>query len=201
MKITEIMKDSDVTLQIEIQGQTLSLSTKSIFGMKDGLLVQRIKIGEGDLIWNSPCIVTIQNKRDNTTYIFNSMSIKPEDTQFGLVHKITSSSEGKRKEMRSTERMQVIQMGSCFCRGTTYKAIIYDISLTGIAVILDGTVSMKIGDVCTVHFTIGGSESVLHSFELNARVVRFFDVKGRVAIGCVIEEMPQKLLDFLTKLK
>ena len=201
MKISEIAKDSSVSIQIEVQGQQLSLSTKAILGMQDSLFVERIKIGEGDLIWKKLCIATIQNKSDNNTYIFHAMSIEPVETQFGFAHKISSAFDGKQKRQRKSQRMEVICMGSCFCRGTTYKAIVYDISLTGIAVILDGNVNMRIGDTCTIYFSIGGKTEVLHSFEVSAKVVRFFDEKGRVAIGCTIEEMPEKLLDELTRRK
>ncbi|MCR5580929.1 MAG: PilZ domain-containing protein [Pseudobutyrivibrio sp.] len=166
--------------------------------MKDGLLVDRILIGDGDLVWHKLCIVTIHNERDNNTYVFHSMSIEPIETQYGLVHKISSAFDGKKKQMRGKDRMQVIEMGSCFCRGTTYKAIIYDISLTGIAIILDGDVKMKIGDECSIHFTLGGKTEVLRAYEIEANVVRFFEVKGRVAIGCTIKDMPQKLLNELT---
>ena len=194
MLIKDAMRGSSVLVEIDIQGQSVLISTQVIFGTNDGVLVERVMIGDGDLIWKRPCVVTIQNKRDGKTYIFKASSIEPMETQYGWVHKIVSASEGEQKQMREAERMEVIRLGSCFAHGTTYKAIIYDVSATGIAVILDGNVHIRIGDDVSIRFTIGDSGEVLHVYEVNAQVVRFFDVKGRVALGCKVRYMPDNLL-------
>lgn len=194
MLIKDTMRGSSVLVEIEIQGQPVLISTKVIFGTNDGVLVDRVMIGDGDLIWRRPCVVTIQNQRDDKTYIFKASSMEPINTQYGIVHKIVSASEGEQKQMRLAERMEVIRLGSCFAHGTTYKAIVYDVSATGIAVILDGNVRIRIGDDVSIRFTIGDSGEVLHVYEVNAQVVRFFDVKGRVAMGCKVTYMPDNLL-------
>lgn len=194
MLITDVKKDSTVTVEIEVQGQPVMITTKVLLGLKDGLLVERIMIGDGDLVWRRPSVVTILDANDGNTYIFDTVSIEPMETQFGQVHKIVGIGEGKRKQMRKAERLEVIRMGTCFCHGTTYKAIIYDISHTGIAVILDGNVRMRIGDKCTIRFSMGDVEDGLHIFELSAEVVRFFDVQGRVAVGCNVAQMPEELM-------
>lgn len=194
MLIKDAMRGSSVLVEIEIQEQPVLISTQVIFGTNDSVLVDRIMIGDGDLVWRRPCVVTVQNKRDGKTYIFKASSIVPMKTQYGMVHKIISASEGEQKQMRVAERMEVIRLGSCFSHGTTYKAIIYDISATGIAVILDGNVRIRIGDDVSIRFTIGDSGEVLHVYEVDAQVVRFFDVQGRVAIGCKVTYMPNNLL-------
>ena len=53
---------------------------------------------------------------------------------------------------------------------------------------------MKIGDEVTIRFTMADPGEVLHVYELTAQVVRFFDVQGRVAIGCRITSMPDGLM-------
>ncbi|MCR5544935.1 MAG: PilZ domain-containing protein [Lachnospiraceae bacterium] len=197
MLIKDAMRGSSVLVEIEIQGQPVLISTQVIFGTSEGLLVNRIFIGDGDLIWRRPSTVTIQNKRDGKTYIFDAASIEPFETQYGFVHRIISNAEGLQKEMREAERMEVIRLGSVFSHGITYKAIVYDISATGIAVILDGNVHIKIGDNCSIRFTMGDSAEVLHAYEIDANVVRFFEVKGRVAMGCTVKYMPPGLLESL----
>lgn len=201
MRIEDVMRGSSVLAEIEIQHQQVLISTEVLFGMNDGVLVNRIMVGDGDLIWKRPCKVTIHNKRDERTYIFQAATIEPIETQYGRVHKIVSSSEGEQKEMRVAERMEVIRLGSVFSHGITYKAIIYDISATGIAVILDGNVHMKVGDNCTIRFILGDSKEVLRAFEFEAEVVRFFDVKGRVAVGCRVRNMPSGVLDALNQIE
>ncbi len=194
MKISEIKSGSEVSIDINIQGQPITLKTKALFNVGTGLVVDRIMVGDGDLIWKQPCKVTIFNVNDRNTYIFNALSVEPIQTQSGIAHRIICEIQGEQKQMRVAQRMEVIRLGNCFVHGVNYKAIVYDISETGVAVILDGNVRMKIGDEVTIRFTMADPGEILHVYELTAQVVRFFDVQGRVAIGCRITGMPDGLI-------
>ena len=194
MRISEVKTGSEVEIEIQIQNQPVVLKTKSQFAVGAGLVVDRIMIGDGDLIWHRPCKVTVHNVGDGNTYLFDALSIEPAQTQMGSVHRIVCDVEGEQKQMRVAQRMEVIRLGNCFVHGVNYKAIIYDISETGVAVILDGNVRMKISDEVTIRFSMADPGEVLHVYELTAQVVRFFDVQGRVAIGCRIMSMPDGLL-------
>nr|MCR4673691.1 hypothetical protein [Lachnospiraceae bacterium] len=55
------------------------------------------------------------------------------------------------------------------------------------------------GDGCSIRFTMGDSADVLHAYEIDANVVRFFEVKGRVAMGCTVKFMPPGLLESLNQ--
>ncbi len=194
MRLSEVKTGSEVEVQIEIQDQPVTLKTKSQFAVGTGLVVDRIMIGDGDLIWRRPCKVTVHNAKDGNTYLFDAMSIEPAQTQMGSVHRIVCEVEGEQKQMRVAQRIEVVRLGNCFVHGVNYKAIIYDISESGVAVILDGNVRMKIGDEVTIRFSMTDPGEVLHVYELTAQVVRFFDVQGRVAIGCRITGMPDGLM-------
>ena len=194
MRISEVKTGSEVEIEIQIQNQPVVLKTKSQFTVGAGLVVDRIMIGDGDLIWHRPCKVTVHNVGDGNTYLFDALSIEPAQTQMGSVHRIICDMEGEQKQMRVAQRMEVVRLGNCFVHGVNYKAIIYDISETGVAVILDGNVRMKIGDEVTIRFSMADPGEVLHVYELTAQVVRFFDVQGRVAIGCRIMSMPDGLM-------
>ena len=194
MRISEVKTGSEVEIEIQIQNQPVVLKTKSQFAVGAGLVVDRIMIGDGDLIWHRPCKVTVHNVGDGNTYLFDALSIEPAQTQMGSVHRIVCDVEGEQKQMRVAQRMEVIRLGNCFVHGVNYKAIIYDISETGVAVILDGNVRMKISDEVTIRFSMADPGEVLHVYELTAQLVRFFDVQGRVAIGCRIMSMPDGLL-------
>ena len=194
MRLSEVKTGSEVEVQIEIQDQPVTLKTKSQFAVGTGLVVDRIMIGDGDLIWHRPCKVTVHNAKDGNTYLFDAMSIEPAQTQMGSVHRIVCEVEGEQKQMRVAQRIEVVRLGNCFVHGVNYKAIIYDISESGVAVILDGNVRMKIGDEVTIRFSMTDPGEVLHVYELTAQVVRFFDVQGRVAIGCRITGMPDGLM-------
>jgi hypothetical protein len=194
MRLSEVKTGSEVEVQIEIQDQPVTLKTKSQFAAGTGLVVDRIMIGDGDLIWRRPCKVTVHNAKDGNTYLFDAMSIEPAQTQMGSVHRIVCEVEGEQKQMRVAQRIEVVRLGNCFVHGVNYKAIIYDISESGVAVILDGNVRMKIGDEVTIRFSMTDPGEVLHVYELTAQVVRFFDVQGRVAIGCRITGMPDGLM-------
>ncbi len=194
MQISEIKNGSEVSIDIVIQGQEVSISTTALLSAGTGLLVDRIMIGDGDLIWRRPCKVVVKNTGDGRTYVFNAISIEPVQVRGQVVHRIICEIEGEQKQMRVAQRMEVIRLGSCFVHGVNYKAIIYDISETGVAVILDGNVKMKIGDEVSIRFTMADPGEVLHVYELTAQVVRFFDVQGRVAIGCRITSMPDGLI-------
>ena len=194
MRISEVKTGSSVSVEISIQDQPVNIHTKALFNAGNGLLVERIMIGDGDLIWHRPCKVTVKNAKDDKTYVFDAVSIEPVQVQMGVVHRITSEIEGEQKQMRVAQRMEVIRLGNCFVHGVNYKAIIYDISETGVAVILDGNVHMRIGDEVTIRFSMADPGELLHVYELTAQVVRFFDVQGRVAIGCRITGMPEGLM-------
>ena len=194
MLISEIKDGSEITVEITIYDQPVLLVTKSIFANPTGILTEPIMIGDGELIWRRPAMINIVDWTSNDTYIFDADSIEPEDSSFGRVHRIHCYGLGKKKKKRGSERMDVIKMGTCFAHGRSYKSIIYDISMSGIAVILDGNVRMRIGDHVTIRFTMGNVDEIFHVFELDAEIVRFFDVKGRVAIGCAVEYMPPELL-------
>lgn len=194
MRISEVKTGSEVEIEIQIQNQPVVLKTKSQFAVGAGLVVDRIMIGDGDLIWHQPCKVTVHNAGDGNTYLFDALSIEPAQTQMGSVHRIVCDMEGEQKQMRVAQRMEVVRLGNCFVHGVNYKAIIYDISETGVAVILDGNVRMKISDEVTIRFSMADPGEVLHVYELTAQVVRFFDVQGRVAIGCRIMSMPDGLM-------
>ena len=194
MRISEVKTGSSVSVEISIQDQPVTINTKALFNAGTGLLVERIMIGDGDLIWHRPCKVTVKNAKDDNTYVFNAVSIEPVQVQMGVVHRITSEIEGEQKQMRVAQRMEVIRLGSCFVHGVNYKAIVYDISETGVAVILDGNVHMRIGDEVTIRFSMTDPGELLHVYELTAQVVRFFEVQGRVAIGCRITGMPEGLM-------
>lgn len=194
MRISEVKTGSEVEIEIQIQNQPVVLKTKSQFAVGAGLVVDRIMIGDGDLIWHQPCKVTVHNVGDGNTYLFDALSIEPAQTQMGSVHRIICDMEGEQKQMRVAQRMEVVRLGNCFVHGVNYKAIIYDISETGVAVILDGNVRMKISDEVTIRFSMADPGEVLHVYELTAQVVRFFDVQGRVAIGCRIMSMPDGLM-------
>ena len=194
MRLSEVKTGSEVEVEIEIQDQPVVLKTKSQFAVGTGLVVDRLMIGDGDLIWRRPCKVTVHNLRDGNTYLFDAISVEPAQTQMGSVHRIVCDMEGEQKQMRVAQRMEVVRLGNCFVHGVNYKAIIYDISETGVAVILDGNVRMKIGDEVTIRFSMADPGEILHVYELTAQVVRFFDVQGRVAIGCRITGMPDGLM-------
>ncbi|MCR4999801.1 MAG: PilZ domain-containing protein [Lachnospiraceae bacterium] len=194
MKITEVMRGSEVAVEIRIQDTPVLFKTKVIFGTKEGLLVEPIMVGDGELIWRRPGMVSIRNLRDDRAYVFRAESIEPMDTQYGRVHMIKSATSGETKNQRNNERLEVIHMGTCRIHYVEYKAIVYDISMGGIAVILDGNVGAKIGDTAVIRFMLGESK---HVYEINATVVRFFDVKGRVAIGCQVQNMPLDMMGLI----
>ncbi|MCR5641002.1 MAG: PilZ domain-containing protein [Lachnospiraceae bacterium] len=194
MNITEVMRGSEVTVEIRIQDTPVLFKTKVIFGTKEGLLVEPIMVGDGELVWNRPGYVSVNNLRDQKAYIFHAESIAPMETQYGRVHMIQSSMAGETRNQRTCERLQVIHMGSCRIHNVEYKAIVNDISMGGISVILDGNVGCRIGDMAYIRFMLGES---MHVYNIEAQVVRFFDVKGRVALGCKVPNMPLDMMGII----
>lgn len=194
MKITEVMRGSEVVVEIKIQDTPVLFKTKVLFGTKEGLLVEPIMVGDGELIWKRPGMVSVHNLRDDKSYVFYAEAILPQDTQYGRVHIIQSGDHGKAKNQRMATRIEVIHMGTCRIHNVEYKAIVYDISMGGIAVILDGNVGCRIGDMAYIRFMLGESK---HVYAIDGEVVRFFDVKGRVAIGCKVAHMPLDMMGMI----
>ena len=164
--------------------------------MGGGLLVKQPSEGSMDV--QGQLRLTIHNKKDDRSYVFNRLSISPMDTQYGRVYMIKSDEEGEALCRRKAERYDILCMGTMAHRDFTGNVIIYDMSMRGVAVITGVPNIGKVGDTVTVRFRDGQG---FHSYVIEAEIVRYFEVKGKAAIGCKVAAMPFDIMQLLEKKK
>ena len=197
MKISQMSSGSAIIIEVQGSGpEPTYIKTEALFPMGGGLLVK--KPSEGSMDVQGQMRLTIHNKKDDRSYVFNRLSISPMDTQYGLVYMIKSDEEGEGLCRRKAERYDILCMGTMAHRDFTGNVIIYDMSMRGVAVITGVPNIGKVGDIVTIRFRDGQG---FHSYVIEAEIVRYFEVKGKAAIGCKVAAMPFDIMQLLEKKK
>ena len=197
MKVSEISNGSAVKIHASISGHNIVLMTEAVFGVSAGLLVKPMEYFGKYMQFLEPSNVQIKNKRDGRVYRFMSTTITPVKTRYGYFHLIRSSSMLQPENSRRAQRFNIEKLGILSVNGDNQNlknCIVYDISMRGMAIILDNYTKLKAGDNLRVRFTYGPT---LHSYEVSCVVVRFFDIDGKRAVGCSISNLNVDLIGLL----
>ena len=201
MTVNEISNGSLVKIHAAIGGHSIVLMTEAIFGVSVGLLVKPMEYFGKYMQFLEPSKIEIRNKRDGRVYKFQSTTITPVKTRYGNFHLIRSESSLKPENSRRAERFFIDRLGLMSVNGNSTNlknCIIYDISMRGIALILDAHTRLKIGDQLDVMFRYGPT---LHNYEVSTVVVRYFEVDGKRAVGCSISNISVDLIGLVDSKK
>lgn len=198
MKLNDVMKDSKIKIHANINGHGILLITKAEIGVRDGLLVDSLTYFDEDLIFREPTKIVAINKRDGRTYEFESQSIGPVDTRYGKFHLIRCPEEGAPVNRRHAERYDIDKLGVIkINRGRDIRnAHVYDISMKGVAFILDNEANPKVGDHVSASFRY--DPTYFHFYSCEATVVRVFMIDNQLAIGCSINSMGADLVTLIS---
>jgi hypothetical protein len=197
MNVSEIANGSEVKIHASIGGHGIVLMTTAIFGVSAGLLVKPMEYFGKYMQFLEPSSVEIKNKRDDRVYKFKSTTVTPVKTRYGYFHLIRCESALEPENSRKAERFSIDKLGLMAINGNNLSlrnCIIHDLSMRGISIILDDTTRCRIGDKLNIMFRYG---SLLHSYEVNTVVVRYFKVKEKNAVGCSISNMNVDLIRLL----
>ncbi len=198
MVIQEIANGSEVKIYASIGGHNIVLLTEAIFGVAAGLLVKPMEYFGKYMQFLEPSTVQIRNKRDGRVYKFMSTTITPVKTRYGNFHLIRCSSELEPENSRKAERFYIEKLGVFTINGNKNalkNCIIHDISLRGMAIILDNETKVKPGDELDIQCRYGAT---LHNYEVNAIAVRNFTIKDMPAVGCSIANMNVDFVSLVT---
>ena len=198
MVIQEIANGSEVKIYASIGGHNIVLLTEAIFGVAAGLLVKPMEYFGKYMQFLEPSTVQIRNKRDGRVYKFMSTTITPVKTRYGNFHLIRCSTALEPENSRKAERFYIEKLGVFTINGNKNalkNCIIHDISLRGMAIILDNETKVKPGDELDIQFRYGAT---LHNYEVNAIAVRNFTIKDMPAVGCSIANMNVDFVSLVT---
>ena len=201
MKVSEVSNGSEIKIHAAISGHNIVLMTEAIFGVSAGLLVKPMEYFGKYMQLLEPSNVEVRNKRDGRVYKFVSTTITPVKTRYGNFHLIKSASALTPENSRRAERFFIEKLGLMSINGNNMdlkNCIIHDISLRGISLIIEDSTRLKIGDQLDVMFRYG---EMLHNYEIATKVVRYFDVNGKKAVGCSISNMNVDLIGLLASKK
>ena len=197
MKIAQMSMGSEVIIETPSEADEPNFyKTTSLFGMNGGLLV---KVPASGKQIEAPDLarVTIHNKKDDRTYIFEDAALKPMNTDYGMVYMANSDSDPQPICRRKAERYDIMCLGNLTYHEYNGNVVIYDMSMRGVAVIT-GIPIGAVGDKVIIRFREGRS---FHSYYIEAEIVRFFEVAGKAAIGCKVPAMPYDIMQLLEKKK
>ena len=198
MKISQISSGSAIVIEMPGSGVEPSFyKTEAIFPMSGGLLVKPPLSGE-QMIISLPARISILNKKDQRTYVFDASNIAPMETDYGIKYLIMSDTDAEALSRRKADRYDILCMGTMSYKDFNGNVVIYDLSMRGIAVITGVPGLGQVGDTVTIRFREGQS---FHSYVIEAEIVRFFEVKGKAAIGCKVGSMPFDIMQLLEKKK
>ena len=198
MNVSEISNGSEVKIHASIGGHSLVLMTEAVFGVSAGLLVKPMEYFGKYMQFLEPSNIEIKNKRDGRIYKFMSTTITPVKTRYGNFHLIRSSSQLEPENTRKAERFSIEKLGLMSINGNArnlMNCIVHDISMRGISVIVDKSLTIKIGDRLDIMFRYGPT---LHNYQASTIVVRNFMVKDQRAVGCAINNLNVDLISLLT---
>ncbi len=201
MVVGDIANGSEVKIYAAISGHSIVLITEAIFGVSAGLLVKPMEYFGKYMQLLEPSQVQVKNKRDGRIYKFISTTITPVKTRYGYFHLIRCSSKLEPENSRRAERFHIEKLGLMSINGDkTYlhNCIVYDISMRGVAIILDNSTTCKPGDNVDLMFHYGDT---LHSYELNTVVVRNFMLHDKNAVGCSISNLNVDIIGLLSAKK
>ncbi|MBE5859799.1 MAG: PilZ domain-containing protein [Butyrivibrio sp.] len=201
MKLSDVMKDSKIKIHASINGHGILLITKAVVGVRDGLLVESLTYFGDDMEFREPSKITAYNKRDGRTYEFEASSIGPVTTKYGHFHLIRCTQECKPSNRRKSERYEIDRLGVIRInkKPDIRNALVYDISMRGIAFILDSEAKCRLGDKITASFRY--DPNYFHFYACEATVVRAFTIDSQVAIGCTIDSMGADLVTLISNRK
>ncbi len=201
MKLSDVMKESKIKIHASINGHGIILITKAAIGVRDGLLVESLTYFDEDLTFREPTKVIAVNKRDGRTYEFESQSIGPVETRYGKFHLIRCPDDGKVINRRQAERYDIDRLGVIRINrgGDIRNALVYDISMRGIAFILDSDAVCKVGDHITASFRY--DPNYFHFYACEATVVRIFTIDNQIAAGCSIDSMGADMITLISNKK
>lgn len=201
MKLSEVMKESKIKIHASINGHGILLITKAKIGVRDGLLVDSLTYFDEDLIFREPSKIIAVNKRDGRSYEYESQSIGPVETRYGRYHLIRCSDEGKTIDRRRAERYDIDRLGVIRINkgGDIRNAFVYDISMKGIAFILDSDAVCKVGDHISASFRY--DPTYFHFYACEATVVRVFMIDHQIAVGCTLDSMGADLITLISNKK
>ncbi len=201
MKLSEVMKESKIKIHASINGHGILFITKAAIGVRDGLLVESLTYFNEDLTFREPTKIIAVNKRDGRTYEFESQSIGPVETRYGKFHLIRCPDDGKVANRRQAERYDIDRLGVIRINrgGDIRNALVYDISMRGIAFILDSDAICKVGDHITASFRY--DPNYFHFYACEATVVRIFTIDNQIAAGCSIDSMGADLITLISNKK
>ena len=201
MKLSEVMKESKIKIHASINGHGILLITKAEIGVRDGLLVDSLTYFDEDLIFREPSKIIAVNKRDGRSYEYESQSIGPVETRYGKYHLIRCSDEGKTIDRRRAERYDIDRLGVIRINkgGDIRNALVYDISMKGIAFILDSDAVCKVGDHISASFRY--DPAYFHFYACEATVVRVFMIDHQIAVGCTLDSMGADLITLISNKK
>ncbi len=201
MKLSDVMKDSKIKIHASINGHGILLITKAAIGVRDGLLVESLTYFDHDLTFREPCKIIAVNKRDGRSYQFESKSIGPVETKYGKYHLIRCPEDGLVINRRQAERYDIDKLGVIRIgkEGDIRNALVYDISMKGIAFILDNDAVCRVGDHITASFRY--DPNYFHFYACEATVVRVFTLDNQLAIGCTLDSMGADLVTLISNKK
>ncbi len=200
MKLSDVMKDSKIKIHASINGHGILLITKAVVGVRDGLLVESLTYFGSDMEFREPSKIFAYNKRDGRTYEFDAASIGPVTTKYGHFHLIRCTEDSVPVNRRRSERYSIDKLGVLkINKGDIRNALVYDISMRGIAFILDSEAKCRLGDKITASFRY--DPNYFHFYACEATVVRAFTIDSQIAIGCSIDSMGADLITLITNRK
>ncbi|WP_044914659.1 PilZ domain-containing protein [Butyrivibrio sp. WCE2006] len=195
------MKDSKIKIHASINGHGILLITKAEVGVSDGLLVDSLTYFDEDLTFSGLSKIIAVNKRDGRSYEFEANRIGPVETKYGKFHLIRCTDEGKIINRRAAERYDIDRLGVIRIGESKdiRNALVYDISMRGIAFILDKDASVKVGDHVIASFRY--DPAYFHFYACEATVVRIFTMNDQPAIGCTLDSMGADLVTLIRSRK
>ena len=109
MKISQISSGSAIIIEMPVAGseEPVFIKTEAIFPMSGGLLVKPPLDGTPMNV-TLPAKITIANKRDQRSYIFEAKNVAPMETDYGTKYLIMSDTEAEPLCRRKAERYDIL---------------------------------------------------------------------------------------------
>ena len=182
--------DGNVTLTITRGLKRVTLESRVVKGLKEGLLIDCILKDDRIIGFpvNSLLIINafVVDVDTNKLYVWKSIKVDAVLYQGEKYHLLVSNEEGNVVNRRGGYRVYlgpngIAQLGMNTC---AYKVIVKDISYSGIAIIFKDDIEIKSSDIIHVTFT---DKKLNRKFNINAHLVRKEQLKnGNFLYGCTI---------------
>lgn len=199
MHITEIPKNSDITIIASINSNYLEFSSRVIDKKDEAIIIEAITNEEGKLISIASdklqVDISFVEDEDKSPFIWKKIKSKLVKIKNVPYHIIWQSEEGKRQNRRGAFRLFIGEKAqlNAISKHSNDEVILKDISTTGFA--FTCITELEIGKSCTIGCVIDNSTLVLSGVIVRKQVLE----NGITVYGCKLNKFSKELEKFIAK--